>query len=237
MTKLGTWKRPTPFKKQPTGKSRRFPIIIPQPIKQPFYIKGKDVIDWEGLRNDPTWYTLHRRSPQEKIEGYNPLEERAVPDTQRKGSLPERIVYKYLTKNLKMVEDIDFDFQGAQEGGRTELGGFVADFVFQTLKLVIQVQGVWHKEYLQARKDEQQRDVLAEFGYWVEYIWEEEIYDEYRFESRMRKIFNLASASGSAFGSNVVTHDTSPATEPDAINYNEWLQLIAQIKIGLEAIV
>ena len=236
MAKLGTWRRPTPFRKQPTGKSKRFPIIIAQPIRQPFYIRGKDVVQWESLRNDPTWHTLHRRSPQEVIEG-DPREARAVPDTQRKGSLPERIVYKYLITQMKFAEGIEFDFQAAQEGGRMDLGGFVADFVFPVLKLVIQVQGVWHKEWLQGRKDEQQQDVLAEFGYWVEYIWEDEIYDEYRFESRMRKIFNLASASGSAFGSNTVTHDTSPATEPDAINYNEWLQLIAQIKIGLEAVV
>jgi len=236
MARIGVRKFPTPFKKQPTGKSKRFPIIIPQAIRQPFYIKGKDVIDWISLRNDPTWHTLHRRSPQEVIEG-DPREARAVPDSQRKGSLPERILYKYLITQMKFVEGIEFDFQGAQEGGRMELGGFVADFVFPILKLVIQVQGVWHKEYLQARKDEQQADILAEFGYWVEYIWEDEIYDEYRFESRMRKIFNLASASGSAFGSNTITHDTSPTIEPDNIMLDRWLRDVNWIKAQIEEIV
>jgi very-short-patch-repair endonuclease len=234
MAKLGSRRIRTPFRDNPTQKSRRQPIIIPQPIVKPLNIRGADLVDWEALRNDPLWFTLHKRTPQEAAKG-DPREARAVQN--RTGSLPERIVYKYLTVHMKLTEGIEFEFQSAQEGGRVELGGFVADFVFKDLKLVIQVQGVFHKEWLQGRKDEQQEDVLAEFGYQVESIWEDEIYDEYRFENRMRKIFNLASSSGSSFGSNTTTHATSPVVAPDQTMLNEWLQDVEWIKSQLEVIV
>lgn len=235
MAKIGSRKFPTPFKNNPTSKSRRQPIIIPQPLRLPFYIKGKDVIDWEGLRNDPEWYTLHKRSPQQKLTGYNPLEERATQSV--KGSLPERIVYKYLTDGLHFVPDIDFDFQAAEEGGRMDLGGFVVDFVLKNLKLAIAVQGATHSEYLQGRKDQQQFDVMAEFGYYTEQIWQETIYDEYLFEDKMRKIFNLASATGSAYGNTNVTHSISSELDPDIVMYDSWIQNILQIKTKLDMVV
>jgi hypothetical protein len=230
---LGTWKRPTPQKTNPTGKSKRLGIIIPQPIRFPFYIKGKDVVKWKEIGAEPAWFTLHKRSPQGKIAG-DPREARAVPKDVVKGSLPERIVYKYLTDNLKLVPMVDFDFQSAQDGGRVELGGFVCDFVFLNLKFVIQVQGVHHKEYLQERKDQQQEDVMAEFGYRVEQIWEDEIYDEYRFENRMRKIFNLASGTGSAYGSNQPAKEQVNAIE---VTSADWANISKQLSEMIEELV
>ena len=41
------------------------------------------------------------------------------------------------------VEDLDFTFQSSQLGGKTQLGGIVVDFYFETRRLAVNVQGVY----------------------------------------------------------------------------------------------
>jgi very-short-patch-repair endonuclease len=190
----------TPTNYYPTFNSKKTRIIIPQPVDRPIELFAKDVIRDELLHESPWWYRLHTRGISRPILGGDPRESRAVPHNQVLGTLPERIVYFYLVYHLHMTSGIEFDFQSSQQGGRTELGGMVADFLFPYLRLVIQVQGQTHNGFLQHKKDQQQTDILAEMGYYVEAIWEEDIYDEYRFEEIMRRIFNLASSVGGTYG-------------------------------------
>jgi hypothetical protein len=90
-----------------------------------------------------------------------------------------------------MVDGIDFSFQSSLEGGRLELGGIVVDFLFPLIQLVIQVQGPTHTQFLRMKKDEEQRQILAAMGLTVTDLYEDEIYNEPVFESKIRQIFNL----------------------------------------------
>ena len=228
---------PTPFGKFGQKESKRKRIIVPQPVRRPYYTKQIDLLDWEGLKDEPLWFVLRRRGVHRKMVGEDPLEARAVPESQRKGSLPERIVYLWLVKNLHMREEVDFDFQSAFEGGRLELGGMVADFLFPNLRLILQVQGEYHKAYLQRRKDEEQFDFFAELGYRVETLDPEtEIYPEYIFEEKMRKIFGLTGAVGHATGY-IPTHVGTEELDPDLLLYNEWIQDLHYIDKKLDEVV
>lgn len=66
---------------------------------------------------------------------------------------PEAITY-YLLEKRK----VEFDFQVSQEGGRTELGGLVADFIvdYGGIGLALQVHGnYWHN-----KPEVRERDIL-----------------------------------------------------------------------------
>lgn len=173
-------------------------IRIPQPPVRPINIHQDTLIKKDLLTKDPWWMTIHRRGIKRPAYGEDPLEARAVPKDQVKGTLPERIVFKYLTNVLKLVNGIDFDFQSSQSGGRMELGGLVADFLFFYLKIVIQVQGSTHSDYLRMKKDEEQRGILEDMGYRVFDIEESTCYSEPQLEEWMRRVFGLALGAGNA---------------------------------------
>ncbi len=62
----------------------------------------------------------------------------------------------------------DFDFQSAQLGGRAELGGLVADFLFPKLMVVIRVMGgYFHGGLIATRSDQNELMVLGQLGYSV----------------------------------------------------------------------
>ncbi len=177
---------------------RRQRIIIPQPVERPLQLHARDVLKGEVIAPADDFFTLHRRGLRREQVGQDPLEARAIPHSQRRGSLPERIVLKYLLDVFHFQEPDDFSFQAAFEGGRAELGGLDADFLFPRLFLIIEVQGPTHTHFLQQRKDEERRDTMAEFGYTVEELWERDIYDEQRLENKMRRIFGLAAGKRGA---------------------------------------
>jgi hypothetical protein len=130
--------------------------------------------------------------------GEDPLEARAVPKSMVRGTLPERILYRTLVHIFHFVENVDFDFQSSLQGGRMELGGIVADFLFPILKIVLQVQGSTHMEYMRMAKDQEQMGALLEMGYVTYELWENDIYNEYKLEDLLRGIFNLSTGSGNA---------------------------------------
>lgn len=181
-------------KAYPTVRKR---IEIPQPIVRPLAIPSRDLMKKEALKGDAWWYTQHRRGIRRPKVGEDPLEMRAVSKEKIYGTLPERIVYKYLTDRLRFVPNVDFDFQSSQSGGRLELGGLVADFLFYFMKIVIQVQGPTHAIYLRAKKDEEQRMILVDMGYRVFDIDEPNIYNEARLSNWMRRTFGMAFGLGS----------------------------------------
>lgn len=178
----------------PTGRrSKR--TIIPQTPYRPVTVRRTSSKE-EEYNPEYSWMTVHRLGPHRDTVGINALEQRAVPSSERKGTLPERIMYKALRDSLHLVPGIDFDFQSYVEGGRTDKGGMVLDFVLPTFRLIIQVQGPTHNNFLQIIKDTEQRMIVAEWGYTVEYFTQEEIYNQVVFEEKLRRIFNLTNRRG-----------------------------------------
>jgi len=189
---------PTMGKKKPDARSKRTRIHIPQPVTRPYQIHATDLVNKELLQKMPEWATIHKRGIARPDVGQDPLEMRAVPVTQLRGTLPERILYKYLTESMRMVDGVDFSFQSSMLGGRMQFGGMVADFVFPLLRIVIQVQGVTHRDFLQMRKDSEQKSILEDFGYDVYGIDDTTIYNAPMFEQIIKRIFDLWGSSTAA---------------------------------------
>ena len=140
--------------------------------------------------------TIHRRGLN--VDDYRPPDPReawATPQSEMpmRGTLPERVVYKALTDR-----HIEFDFQSSLVGGRLELGGLVADFVIPRPPTIIRVQGLfWHGDFDretgnlingeldQGRRDDVQRSILEDMGYWVVDFWENTADDEFLVDSWM----------------------------------------------------
>ncbi len=119
-------------------------------------------------------FVLHRKGLAGVPLGPTDLEARAVPHSQVRGSVQERIVYKELTKRL-----IPFDFQPSVDGGRLILGGMVADFILQDRPLIIRVQGsTWHTPFGAQARDESQKMYMEALGYIVVDIWDWQIEDD-----------------------------------------------------------
>ena len=171
-------------------------LPVPQPIKRPVRFQLRSIIRKDLIDKDTWWFIIHRRGPHQPKVGEDPLEARAVPESLVRGTLPERILYKALVDFLHFIPGMDFDQQTSLQGGRMELGGIVADFIFYNLMIVIQVQGPTHLEYFRTIKDAEQAGALNELGYTVYYIWEDDIYDETRLENWLRRVFNWADSAG-----------------------------------------
>lgn len=136
--------------------------------------------------------TLHRRGLiTEDYRPPDPREQYAVPDSEVHGTLPERIFYRALT-DAHLTPNADFTFQSSLAGGRIELGGMVADFLFERPPLVVRIQGqYWHGQFdretgnlihgdlHQGRRDDEQGQILNDMGYAVLDLWEEETYDPF----------------------------------------------------------
>jgi very-short-patch-repair endonuclease len=59
------------------------------------------------------------------------------------GSIPEWAVMWSLTVKFRLLEGIDFEYQGKVLGGRARLGGFVPDFVIYVPEVAINVDGLY----------------------------------------------------------------------------------------------
>jgi very-short-patch-repair endonuclease len=111
------------------------------------------------------------------------LEDRAIQGV--RGSLQERIVYQKLL-DYGLIDGVDFTFQTQQLGGRMELGGLVADFLFPYIMVVVQVQSYWHNVGNDIRqRDADQETMLTKMGYYVIEIWPTTIEDEAQFDRWM----------------------------------------------------
>lgn len=209
-----------------TRRHRR--IVIEQPEYRPFDAVSRDAVRRELLKDDAWWFVLHRRGIRRPKVGEDPLEAFAVSDKEVPGTLPERVVYRALL-NLRFSEPADFDFQSSLQGGRLELGGIVADFLFRPLMIVLRVQGPSHESYRRQRKDEEQRLVLEEMGFRVFDIEDDEAKDLNRLYDRLRRIF----LSGG--------HPVAPSTQfsfgpsPNLV-VDSLVPLALQIRDGLEAL-
>lgn len=93
------------------------------------------------------------------------------------GSILEFIVWEYLTKTKKLVPDVDFIYQYPLMGGRTQLGGFVADFYFPVRRMVWNPAGLY---FHQTKPEDRARDLLAKTmlagrGVKVIYLYEDDL--------------------------------------------------------------
>jgi hypothetical protein len=73
------------------------------------------------------------------------------------------------------------------DGGRMELGGMVADFVFEDWRLVVRIQSYTHRKLLQKKRDEEQAGILESFGFQVLDLWDHVIRDEWKLEDWFRR--------------------------------------------------
>lgn len=172
--------------KEPRYKTEKR-IKMPQPAKRPLQFQTRTLIRHDLINRDPWWFVLHRRGLRRPKVGEDELEARAVPHSLVRGTLPERIIYKYLVEKLRYIPNVDFDFQSSVQGGRIDLGGIVADFLFPVLRIVINPLGPTHDEYIRMRKDDEQNLVLSEMGFDVYMIDEDTVYDEFALENFMTR--------------------------------------------------
>jgi hypothetical protein len=156
--------------------------------RRPLAVREAEAIRRDLFEPDPAWFVTHRRGVRRPWVGADPMEARAVSETSVKGYLHERIVYRWLTSN-GFVPGADFDFQSSQDGGRQDIGGIVVDFLFPQMRIAFGVDGPQHNALIQARKDEEQRQLLAELGYWSISIPISVIQNANEFERQMRDIF------------------------------------------------
>jgi len=133
-----------------------------------------------GARKPEMWRQARpRRHAERRGTAYNEnaaLEKRAQQGI--KGSLEERIFYKMLVA-YNLIPDVDFDFQASEFGGRQELGGLVADFIFLVPKVVVQVQSYWHNISMELEiRDATQEEMLKSLGYLVLFIWSDTVQNQ-----------------------------------------------------------
>jgi hypothetical protein len=141
-------------------------------------------------------------------------ESRAVPKSRVTGFLPERIEYLYLVKDMHFTDGGDFTFQSSLEGGRTELGGMVADFLFFIMRVIIQVQGPTHDRYINQLKDDEQREILEDMGFAVWYLPEKTVYSPYALEAWHREHFAYMRGTGRGYTASLeVGEETSLDSE------------------------
>lgn len=171
-------------------------IKLPKIIKRPLRFQARTLIRHKLLRKDPYWFTLHVRGPRRPKYGIDPLEMRAVSKNLIRGTLPERIFWQFLVADLHLVPWFDFIFQSSLQGGRIQLGGIVADFLFPNYHFVVQVDGPTHSQVIRVHKDGEQDMALEEMGYQVYHILEQTIFDEYAFNVWMEKLFGWAHSGG-----------------------------------------
>jgi len=205
-------------------------IFIPQRPERVVQISAGDAIREDAITKDTYWFTLHRKGVRRQKVGVDPLEARAVPEAQVKGYLHERILYRFLTEKLRLSGV--FTFQSSFEGGRSELGGMVADFLFFNWRMVINVKGPTHYMFLQSKKDEEQEGILAEMGFVVHYIPLETIESEFLLENWARRIFNIATSRGG--GSKADTSAIDPQSQSDASLLDEISQELSDVGSWLD---
>ena len=163
--------------------------------------------------------------------GVSALEQRAAQGIP--GFLTERLLYAALVNLFHMVPGVDFLFQSSLEGGRLEMGGLVADFLFPQLRIVINPLGPQHYQFRNMAKDEEQVAILKEMGYDAYLIDEEITYDEYKLEEFLRRIFGWNGSAGGDAGAYPAGMTSSQ--EGQELDTDELLKTIREMEAFIYA--
>ena len=93
------------------------------------------------------------------------------------GSFLEFIVWEWLVKVKKQIPEVDFQYQSSFLGGRTQFGGFVADFVFPARRMIWNPAGLrWHHtDPADRARDMISRAILTNRGYLVIFLYEDDL--------------------------------------------------------------
>lgn len=93
------------------------------------------------------------------------------------GSVPEFLVFEFLTIQKKQIVNQDFYFQSPFFGGRTRFGGVIADFAFPIRREIWMVQGErFHLEHPQDRaKTLVAKAQFSSRGFQVIELWAEDL--------------------------------------------------------------
>jgi len=210
-------------------------ITMPPIPKRPIRFQIRSIIRHEAIRGKAAWWmTVHRRGIPRRSVGVNQLEARAVPKGVMKGFLTERILYATLVNLFHFVPGVDFLFQSSIEGGRLEMGGLVADFIFPILRVVINPLGPQHYQFRNMAKDEEQIAILAEMGYQAYMIDEEVTYDEYALEEFLRRVFGGMTSGGGDQGGHPAQISTN--TEQTDYQHDQLYQDIQDLQGDLHVI-
>ena len=114
--------------------------------------------------------------------------------SQTNGSLPEFIVWEFLTIEKKQIPGFDFVFQHPVLGGRTQFGGYILDYFFQMRMEGWRIQGErFHLEKPRDRaRDQIAKAQLSARGLRILDLWEDDLM------TRPDFVLNLAWDKGSA---------------------------------------
>lgn len=217
------------------GKAARR-IKMPGIPKRPLRFQIRTLLRKDAIRGKPAWWmNVHRRGISRTRVGISALEQRAVPHSLVPGFLTERILYATLVNLFHFVPSVDFLYQSSQQGGRLEMGGLVADFLFPILRVVINPLGPQHYQFRNVAKDEEQVAILAEMGYQAYLIDEEVIYDEYKLEEFLRRVFGGMTSGGGDTGGH--PSQTSSSNEIDAYELDGLYNLALQISQEINGLI
>lgn len=198
--------------------------------KRPLRFQLRTLLRKEGIRGKSAyWMTVHRRGIKRPKVGVSALEQRAMQGIP--GFLTERILYATLVSHFHMVPGVDFLYQSSMQGGRLEMGGLVADFLFPILRVVINPLGPQHYQFRNMAKDEEQIAILKNMGYDAYLIDEEVIYDEYKLEEFLRRIFGWNGSQGGDKGA--YPSQMTSAQEVEEYNTDELLSTIRELEVFL----
>lgn len=208
-------------------------IKMPEIPKRPLRFQLRTLLRHEDIHGKAAWWmTVHRAGlPGRPKVGQDPREARAVPHSLVPGYLTERLLYAALVNLFHFVPGVDFLFQSSLEGGRIEMGGLVADFLFPILRLVINPLGPQHYQFRNMAKDEEQIAILAEMGYQAYMVDEEVMYDEYALEEFLRRIFGGMTSGGADTGA--FPADVTSTREIEELKTDDLYASIKKLEVDL----
>jgi hypothetical protein len=204
-------------------------IKMPGIPKRPLRFQLRTLIHKDALRGPNNGVVIHRRGVGRSEVGGSALEARAMQGIP--GYLTERILYATLVRDFHFVPGVDFLFQSSLEGGRLEMGGLVADFLFPILRLVINPLGPQHYQFRNLAKDEEQVAILKDMGYDAYLIDEEVIYDQYQLEEFLRRVFAWTGSGGADAGA-YPSYATS-SKEVEEYDTTDLLNTIKKLEVDL----
>jgi very-short-patch-repair endonuclease len=194
-------------------------IKMPGIPRRPLRFQLRTLLRKSGIRPGGGGVVIHRRGIRRPRLGGDPREMRAMQGIP--GFLTERILYAALVNLFHFVPGVDFQYQSSMQGGRLEMGGLVADFLFPTLRVVINPLGPQHYQFRNMAKDEEQVAILKDMGYDAYLIDEEVIYDELKLEEFLRRIFGWTGSAGGdagAYPAQMTSSNEVEALDVDALH-------------------